>query len=156
MTAIIAQESSGKPYEISTFTNKRTGVVGHAYGLMQIIPSTGKALGVDDIKTASIDQNIQAGANYLAYLLTRYDGNEQLAMAAYNAGPGAVDRHGGVPLNGNRKETQNYVANVSLMETWVAETYTGATPTQMAKSANNDYKRINEAFTPWWSGSFER
>lgn len=146
MTAIIAQESSGDAKALSR-DELQDGRVIYGHGLMQIIDATGADLGYN-VSTASPQENIQAGANYLAYLLTRYNGNEQLAMAAYNGGTGAVDKWKGVPLNGNRRGVQNYVANVSLMETWVAEKkYSGSTPQQVARQANQNPKAVNQALT---------
>jgi soluble lytic murein transglycosylase-like protein len=75
--------------------------------LMQLMPSTARGLGVTD----SLDptQNVMGGAKLLRQLLDRYQGDTRLALAAYNAGPGAVDKHGGVPPYA---ETQRYVPKV--------------------------------------------
>jgi soluble lytic murein transglycosylase-like protein len=77
-----------------------------AIGVMQLMPATARALGVDP---RDADQNLMGGARYLGGLIRRYDGDLTLALAAYNAGPGAVDRHGGVPPY---RETQLYVRAV--------------------------------------------
>jgi soluble lytic murein transglycosylase-like protein len=75
-----------------------------AIGIMQVMPATGRAFGADDLTDPR--QNINAGARYLRYLWDRYGGDRRLVLAAYNAGPGAVDRYGGVPPY---RETQTYV-----------------------------------------------
>lgn len=77
-----------------------------AIGEMQLMPSTARDLGVDPYDTR---QNFRGGATYLAALLKRYDGDMVKALAAYNAGPRAVDRYGGVPPY---KETEAYVAAI--------------------------------------------
>jgi soluble lytic murein transglycosylase-like protein len=74
-----------------------------ALGVMQLLPSTASDLGVDP---TDLRGNIDGGVAYLAQQLRRYGGDLRLALAAYNAGPGAVDRHRGVPPYA---ETQTYV-----------------------------------------------
>jgi soluble lytic murein transglycosylase-like protein len=96
--AVIAAESNYNPRAVS-----RKGAI----GLMQVMPATGRSLGVTDL----IDphQNVVAGARHLRRLLDHYDGDVTLAVAAYNAGQGAVDQHGGIPPY---PETMAYVRRV--------------------------------------------
>ena len=93
--AVIWQESKYKPSAES-----HAG----AQGLMQLMPAAAKRFGCDDRNDAAA--NVTAGTKYLRWLLKRFDGNVTLALAAYNAGEGNVDKYEGVPPFG---ETQAYV-----------------------------------------------
>jgi soluble lytic murein transglycosylase-like protein len=79
-----------------------------AMGLMQLMPATARELGVTD--PFHPDDNIRGGVSYLAGLMSRYDQSIELALAAYNAGPGSVERYRAVPPY---RETQNYVKKIT-------------------------------------------
>jgi soluble lytic murein transglycosylase-like protein len=98
LASLVDAESGGNARAVS-----RAG----AQGLMQLMPSTAAGLGVED--SFKPDQNVRGGSAYLDVLLTRYHDNLALALAAYNAGPAAVDRYRGIPPY---PETQAYVARV--------------------------------------------
>jgi len=100
--AVMQVESGFNPYARSTKG---------ALGLMQLMPATIRQYGV--INPFNPAENVRAGVAYLRTLLERYQDNEQLALAAYNAGPGAVDHHGQkVPPY---RETRDYVAHVNRL-----------------------------------------
>ena len=96
--AVLMAESAGDPSAVS---------VAGAQGLMQLMPGTSAYCGIANPFDAT--ENVQCGSSYLKQLLSRYHGNVTLAVAAYNAGPGAVDKYGGVPPY---PETRAYVARV--------------------------------------------
>ena len=95
-----------------------------AIGLMQLIPDTAVRFGVKAKADATVAEqltdprtNIRAGARYLAWLLRRFDGRTELALAAYNAGEGAVDRAGRrIPPY---PETRHYVSKVTRLQAWL-------------------------------------
>ncbi|HVT99647.1 MAG TPA: lytic transglycosylase domain-containing protein [Acidobacteriaceae bacterium] len=98
LASVVRAESAGHSHAVS-----HAG----AQGLMQLMPGTASDLGVGD--TFAPKDNIQGGTAYLDWLLKRYNDNLQLALAAYNAGPAAVDRWHGIPPY---RETRLYVARV--------------------------------------------
>lgn len=98
LRAVMLAESGGDPSSVSP---------AGAQGLMQLMPETAAGLGVRD--PFDPKQSLQGGARYLRTLLDRFGGDVAKAVAAYNAGPGAVDRYGGIPPY---PETQAYVERV--------------------------------------------
>ncbi len=98
LSAVVQHESNFDPHAVS-----KAG----AEGLMQLMPDTARELGVHDPFDPA--QNVDAGASYLRGLIDRYHGRLDLALAAYNAGSGAVDKYGGVPPY---PETRAYVQGI--------------------------------------------
>jgi hypothetical protein len=98
VAAVVETESQFKP-------NARSPV--GAQGLMQLMPRTGRWMGAKNLLNPT--DNVQAGTKYLKYLNERFDGDETMVLAAYNAGEGNVRRYGGIPPF---KETRNYVKKV--------------------------------------------
>ena len=96
--AVIRAESDFVPYAVSP---------AGAQGLMQLMPATARLRNV--WRTFEPRQNVEGGVSHLRYLLDRYSGNVRLALAAYNAGENAVDKHGGIPPFA---ETTEYVSRV--------------------------------------------
>lgn len=97
-SSLVNQESAFDPNAVS---NKG------ARGLAQLMPDTARQLGVTDINDP--EQNLNAGAKYLAQMMKQFGGDPSLALAAYNAGPGRVQRSNGIPPIA---ETQNYVKRI--------------------------------------------
>jgi len=100
VAAVIDAESDFRP---SLVSNR------NAQGLMQIIPSTGRLMGANNLFNPT--ENIRAGTRYLRYLKRRFPGDSQLVLAAYNAGEGVIGRFGGIPPY---PETQQYVKRVAV------------------------------------------
>lgn len=121
--AVVSVESN---YNASSVSRKG------AVGLMQVMPSTGRSLGFTNLRDA--DTNLRAGATYLKSLLERYGYDVKLALAAYNAGAGAVDRHG--PAVPPYDETQNYVRKVLAR-------YHAAAGIDAAPSADGMLRRVS-------------
>lgn len=125
--AVANQESGGNQAAIS-----KSGAI----GIFQLMPNTAAGLGINPYDTT---QNVQGGVSYLSQLLKQYNGDETLALAAYNAGPGNVAKYGGVPPF---NETQSYVSSI------LSSLGVGSGVQDVAGSADN---QSNELF----AGSFD-
>ena len=119
IAAVIAQESAGNPSAVSPKGAK---------GLMQLMDSTAADMGVS--KVFEPRQNIIGGTKYLKQLLDKYNGNESLALASYNAGPAAVDKYNSIPPF---PETQHYVSSVASLKRQLS-----ALPLTPSKEATNE------------------
>ncbi|MCL2220634.1 MAG: transglycosylase SLT domain-containing protein [Chitinispirillia bacterium] len=128
VTAVIARESSGNPRAISPKGAK---------GLMQLMDGTAREMGVS--YSFSPAENITGGVKYLKRMLDLHDGNEKLALASYNAGPGAVKKFNGIPPY---KETQEYVRAVQGLRAKAAEMNAARNGTDNAEK-NNAASGIN-------------
>ena len=100
IAAVVRAESAFDPAAIS---------VKGAQGLMQLMPATARRFGLRAGEAFEPAKNLDAGARYLSWLVDRFDGDLPLALAAYNAGEGTVDRYDGIPPY---RETQNYLRRI--------------------------------------------
>ncbi len=130
LTAMAQQESGFNPDAVS-----RSG----AMGIMQIMPETAKYLGLKNPYDAY--ENIMAGAKYMAEKLKEFSGNVDKALAAYNAGSGAVKQYGGVPPYG---ETRSYVKNIkAIMKRGADVPYTNyISPSASKEQLEADLKKL--------------
>lgn len=145
LTAMAKQESN--------FQADATSKSG-AMGIMQLMPATAAHFGCTE--PYDPEQNIMAGAKYISQLLDKYDGDVSLALAAYNAGSGNVDKYGGIPPF---EETQNYVAKITAyMEEGVtlpdgtsisgSSSISGIASSLLDKLGSNDFQEIlNKIFS---------
>jgi soluble lytic murein transglycosylase-like protein len=131
--SVIRVESNYNPYAISSKG---------ALGLMQLIPSTARRFGVANAFDPA--ESIEGGAKYLRYLLDYFAGDQVLALAAYNAGEGAVLKYGGVPPY---PETRNYVTQVSKQMAAQAAETPGTAPNE-TKPADVAAVRIYRVVEP--------
>lgn len=126
--AVIAIESCYNPTAVSPKG---------AQGLMQLIPATAERFGISNSMNSK--QNIRGGTRYLAWLIKRFDGDLQKALAGYNAGEGAVDRYKGIPPY---RETQHYVKNVLAVYQRLSDKPVNNTATNVAgRSQPDNFKR---------------
>ncbi|MDR2693999.1 MAG: transglycosylase SLT domain-containing protein [Chitinispirillales bacterium] len=124
VTAVVARESAGNPHAISPKGAK---------GLMQLMDATARDMGVGS--SFSPIENITGGVKYLKNMLNSFNGDESLALASYNAGPGAVKRYNGIPPY---RETREYVRAVLALKAKAAEGALAA-----AGNENNAVNAVN-------------
>jgi len=138
VAAVVEAESDFRPRLVSGK---------NAQGLMQIIPTTGRLLGTNDLFNP--DANVAAGAKYLRYLLDRFD-NERVALAAYNAGEGNVAKFNGVPPF---PETLNYIRRVNERtreyREWIRTTYVLSARVQ--PDLRSEERRVGKECRSRWS-----
>lgn len=99
----LALELAKRESDLNPFAVSKKGAI----GIMQLLPSTARLLGVDPF---DLEQNIEGGLRYFKHLLEQYNGDVELALAAYNAGPGSVEKYGGVPPY---EETKKFVKDIT-------------------------------------------
>ncbi len=126
--SVIWQESKYKPKALSP---------AGAQGLMQLMPATARRFGCTD--PHDMVASVEAGTKYLGWLLKRFNGDVKLALAAYNAGEGAVDKYNGVPPY---NETQNYVRKIVAS---YGKTFHPVMPTEVTKLAAEPLARKRQA-----------
>lgn len=138
--AVAKQESGYSQYNSSGGVLKSSA---GAVGVMQLMPATAVGLGVDPNDQT---QNITGGVKLLSQLLTQFNGNTSLALAAYNAGPGAVQQYGGIPPY---PETQNYVSSImaNYQSMGGASSVDTSTPDTIDSSSSTDTTTMDGSAT---------
>lgn len=135
--AVAQQESNFNPNAVSS---------SGAIGVFQLMPATASGLGVDP---NNVSQNITGGITYLSQMLNQFGGNVPLALAAYNAGPGAVVKYGGIPPY---TETQNYVSKITG-NIGSYDTVLGSTSVDSSNSSSNDNSSLVSGVSNLWDTS---
>ena len=135
--AVIRAESAFNPSAVSP---------AGACGLMQLMPGTAADMGVDDVFDTA--QNVAGGTQYLALMLSMFDGDVDMALAGYNAGPQNVKKYGGVPPF---NETRQYVKRVRMLQ---AE-YAGDRPASIALAQRNEAEDLPAADVPYFALELE-
>lgn len=134
LTAIAQKESALNPTAVSS---------AGAQGVMQLMPATAASLGVSNPFDPA--QNIDAGARYFSQLLNQFGGNTSLALAAYNAGPGAVTKYGGIPPY---TQTQDYVTSVLAAAGLPADSTTAPADTGAIGAADSTAGMLSAGILP--------